>query len=381
MDNYIDYACKSINKYGEELCGDNVEIVKQKDGLILVLADGLGSGVKANILATLTSKIAVTMLKNGLSIEETIDTITNTLPVCSRRQLAYSTFTIINMKYNGQVYMIEYENPSSFFYRKGEILDLEKIEREVNNKKIRESYFEMVKGDFLIVVSDGVVHAGVGELLNLGWQWQNVKEYLKVNLQKNDPVAKITQDLIKKCQELYNNRAGDDTTVCTIALKEKKYLDLFIGPPKHPKKDHILFEKFKKSKGYTVVSGGTTANIIARELGESVVVDLCNYDRSLPPIGKIKGVNLVTEGLLTLNKVVEILKNDSIENYPKEDGAVKIINIINSCTNITLHLGKAINNAHQNPDLPEEFNLKAKVVIELKKILLFMGKTVEIEEL
>lgn len=379
MEYCIDYSFESINKFGEELCGDNIEVVKRPDGVIIVLADGLGSGVKANILATLTSKIAITMLKDGLNIEETIDTITNTLPVCSKRQLAYSTFTIVDMKYNGQVYMIEYENPSSFYFRKGKSFNIEKKEKTVNNKKIIESHFDMKKGDFLILVSDGVVHAGVGELLNLGWQWNNVEKYLENMLKTSSEVKVISANLLENCKILYNNRAGDDTTVCTITLKEKIYGNLFIGPPKEKKDDTLLLEKFKKSKGYIVVSGGTTANIIARELGEEISVDLKSYSKDLPPVGKIKGVNLVTEGLLTLNRVVEIFKGT--KNNLNNDGAGQIIEIFNRCTNIKIHLGRAINVAHQNPDLPEEFNLKAKVVKELKKLLEENGKIVEIEEL
>lgn len=378
MDYYIDYSYKSINKHGEELCGDNVEVVQKKDGVILVLADGLGSGVKANILATLTSKIAVTMLKEGLSIDDVLETITNTLPVCSKRQLAYSTFTIIDMKDNGEVYMIEYENPSSFSYRLGKKFKLLKKEREINNKKILESYFQMRKGDFLIIVSDGVVHAGVGELLNLGWQWENVDEYLE-NLVKLESNSKsITQGLIDVCRSLYNEKAGDDTTVCALTLKERVYGDLFTGPPKNPKHDKEFFRKFKESKGYTIVSGGTTANIIARELNEDIEIDLSTYNGMLPPTGNIKGVNLVTEGLLTLNRVVEILRNNE---YLTGCGASRIIELLDRCTNINIHLGKAINAAHQNPDFPEEFNLKAKVVGELKKLLEERGKIINIIEL
>lgn len=378
MDDYIDYSYQSINKYGEELCGDNVEVVQKKDGVILVLADGLGSGVKANILATLTSKIAVTMLKEGLSIDDVLETITNTLPVCSKRQLAYSTFTIVDIKNTGEVYMIEYENPSSFSYRFGKKFNLLKKEREINNKKILESYFQMRKGDFLVVVSDGVIHAGVGELLNLGWQWENVDEYLENLVKLEDNSKAITQGLIDVCRSLYNEKAGDDTTVCTLTLKERVYGDLFTGPPKNPNHDKEFFKKFKESKGYTIISGGTTANIIARELGEEVEVDLDTYDGSLPPTGSIKGVNLVTEGLLTLNRVVEILRSNEAIG---ECGASRIIRVLDRCTNINIHLGKAINAAHQNPNFPEEFNLKAKVVGELKKLLEERGKVINISEL
>lgn len=378
MEYYIDYAYNSINKYGEELCGDNIEVIQKVDGLILVLADGLGSGVKANILATLTSKIAVTMLKEGLSIEETIDTITNTLPVCQRRQLAYSTFTIIDMKNDGKIYMIEYENPSSFYFRNGKSFNIIKTEKIVNNKKIRESHFQMRKGDFLVIVSDGVIHAGVGELLNLGWQWENVNDYLKDLVKINRDSKTISSALSDICKNLYNDRAGDDTTVCTITLKEKVYTDLFIGPPKNFEDDYLLLKKFKASKGYKIISGGTTANIIARELKEEIIVDLINYDKELPPPAKMKGVDLVTEGLLTLNKVIEILREDKKTKILVVN---RVIDFFNRSTDIKIHLGKAINIAHQNPDLPQEFNLKAKVIYELKIILENMGKTVEIDEL
>jgi len=378
MDYYIDYSHRSINKFGEELCGDNIEVIQKSDGLILVLADGLGSGVKANILATLTSKIAVTMLKEGLSIEETLDTITNTLPVCQKRQLAYSTFTIIDMKNDGKVYMIEYENPSSFYFRNGKRFSILKTEKIINNKKINESNFQMRKGDFLIIVSDGVIHAGVGELLNLGWQWDNVNDYLEDLVKINRDAQNISRDLIEICKNLYNDRAGDDTTVCSLTLKEKVYTDLFIGPPKDSKDDFLLVERFRNSKGYKIISGGTTANIIARELKEDISVDLKNYDKKLPPSGKMKSADLVTEGLLTLNKVVETLKtNENVEISIVNE----IIDFFNRSTDIKIHLGKAINVAHQNPDLPQEFNLKAKVIFELKVLLEKMGKNVEIEEL
>ena len=378
MEYYIDYAYNSINKFGEELCGDNIEVIQKSDGLILVLADGLGSGVKANILATLTSKIAVTMLKEGLSIEETLDTITNTLPVCQKRQLAYSTFTIVDMKNDGHVYMIEYENPSSFYFRNGKSFNILKIEKQINNKKIRESHFQMRKGDFLVIVSDGVIHAGVGELLNLGWQWENVNDYLESLVKINRDSKSISSTLSEICKNLYNDRAGDDTTVCSLTLKEKVYTDLFIGPPKDPVDDFLLFERFRSAKGYKVISGGTTANIIARELKQEIFVDLINYDKQLPPPAKLKGVDLVTEGLLTLNKVVETLR----ENKKTEIIIVNdVIDFFNRSTDIKIHLGKAINVAHQNPHLPQEFNLKAKVIYELKTILENMGKTVEIEEL
>ena len=179
------------------------------------------------------------------------------------------------------------------------------------------------------------------------------------------------------CKNLYNGRAGDDTTVCAITFKEKVYTDLFIGPPKNPKDDSKFLDNFKKSKGYRILSGGTTANIIAREIKEEIIVDLENYVNDLPPMAKLKGVDLVTEGLLTLNRVVDMLKkNTEIKNCP----ASKIIEIFRKSTNIKIYLGKAINVAHQNPFLPEEFNLKAKVIYELKILLEKLGKIVEIEE-
>lgn len=173
----VDVAYKSLNKFTEILCGDKVEMLETEDSNILILADGMGSGVKANILATLTSKILGTMFLNGATLEECVDTIVQTLPVCQVRQVAYSTFSILQVFHNGDAYLVEFDNPGCIFIRDGVLQEIPRDIREVEGKKINEFRFKVKKGDALILMSDGTIHAGVGELLNFGWLWEDIAKY------------------------------------------------------------------------------------------------------------------------------------------------------------------------------------------------------------
>lgn len=376
-----------MNKYQEELCGDHVETIKTKEGMIIVLSDGLGSGVKANILATLTSKIAITMLKEGASIEETISTIANTLPECQVRKLAYSTFTIVEIKDNGEVYMVEYDNPPVFFYRDGESFPIHKIKRTINNKVIYESKFTMRVGDTLVMISDGVVHAGVGMTLNLGWQWEHIDGYLRDLVKVEHEASMVARDLLGVCENLYGQKPGDDTTVVTIKLQKRTYLDLFVGPPKDKASDTKMVQHIKEARGKVVLCGGTTANIVAREMKESIAIDLQHYTHTVPPVGYMRGVDLVTEGLLTLNATKEIISN-YLEEKDKGLGVIRIEGLdgasrlakmlLEESTHITFWVGQAINPAHQNPDFPKNFNLKNTVVKEITKLLKEAGKEIEV---
>ena len=160
----IESGYVSLSKHGEELCGDRVEIINGDDSVTMVLADGLGSGVKANILATLTSKIIGTMIANGLGIGDAVETIAQTLPVCSQRKIAYSTFSILKAENNGEASLIQYDNPSALFLRDGKCIDYDVKQVEVHGKNILESHFTLRKNDMFLLISDGVVHAGVGKI-------------------------------------------------------------------------------------------------------------------------------------------------------------------------------------------------------------------------
>lgn len=387
MKYFIDIAYDSINKYGEELCGDNVEVVKNHNSAIVVLADGLGSGVKANILATLTSKIAATMLKEGASINETVDTIVHTLPVCNIRKLAYSTFTIIKVKDNGEVYVAEYDNPPFFLIKDKKVLHVEKRNTVINGKVVKESNFKLNEGDSLTVVSDGVIHAGVGGILNLGWRWENVAEYLEKISTRKKCSKNISKDLITVCKNFYLNKPGDDTTAVTVKIREPEIIDLFTGPPEDKNMDSWVVSKLMEGKGKKIVCGGTAANIVARELNEKLIVNMDYINPEVPPTATIKGIDLVTEGVLTLSKAVEIMKK-YIDNFSKddiiyelkdEDGASLLAKtLVEDCTHLNLWVGKAINPAHQNPDMPVNLSIKLKVVNELAKLMVNLGKKVKL---
>lgn len=385
MAHYIDIAQKSVNKVNEILCGDTVEIVRDKDKTILVLADGLGSGVKANILSTMTCKIASTMLKAGESVIETIDTIMNTLPVCKVRNLAYSTFAIIEIDTAGLCTIIEYDNPPVFFLRNHTIIPLERKSMVYEDKKVFRSSIQMEIGDQLIVVSDGVIHAGVGGIMNLGWQWEHVADFLTKESKLYKSAERMSTALLDACNVLYDYKPGDDTTVASVVIRAPEVVDLFSGPPENPENDLNFVTQFMKTKNKKVVCGGTASNIIAKNLNTEVETTLEYFTPDIPPIGHIKGIDLVTEGVLTLSKTVDIIKryrNQENISLNKEDGATKLSKLlIEDCTHINFWIGSAINPAHQNPDFPNELSIKRSILNKLIKQLEHLGKIVTINYL
>ena len=257
----IDAAWKSLNKHQEELCGDKVEILKTEESDILILADGMGSGVKANILATLTSRILGTMLREGAQIESCVETIARTLPVCSVRKVAYATFSILQIYHDGRAYLAEFDNPSCIFIRNGRIVDYPYEVREIEGKKIHEYNFTVQKNDCFILMSDGVVYAGAGSILDLnGWTWEAVADYALKCTKQSMSASRLAVMLSQACEELYEEKPGDDTTVAVARVIERKIVNIFTGPPKSKEDDGRLMHDFMHAEGKKVVAGGTKAS-------------------------------------------------------------------------------------------------------------------------
>ena len=226
----IDVAWKSLNKYEEELCGDKVEIHKTRDSDMVILADGMGSGVKANILATLTSRILGTMFLEGAPIEDCVETIAKTLPICQERKTAYATFSILQIFHNGSAYLAEFDNPVCVFIRDKKIVDYPYQERMIEGKKIREYRFQVKKNDCFVLMSDGVIYAGAGEILNLGWTWESMADYTLKCTKETLSAARLASLLSEACNDLYEQKPGDDTTVAVVRVREQQVVNIFTGP-------------------------------------------------------------------------------------------------------------------------------------------------------
>ena len=348
----VDVAYKSLNKFTEILCGDKVELLETEDSNIMILADGMGSGVKANILATLTSKILGTMFLNGASLEECVDTIVQTLPVCQVRKVAYSTFSILQVFHSGDAYLVEFDNPGCIFIRNGVLQKIPKNLREVEGKKINEFRFKVQKGDALILMSDGTIHAGVGELLNFGWLWEDIAQYAVKEYYKTVSAARLAAALSRACDELYQFKPGDDTTVAVMRVIDQKPVHLMTGPASNPDDDARMVRDFMSDESAKkIVSGGTSSTIVARVLNRTMDVSLGYTDPEIPPIAYIEGIDLVTEGVLTLNRTLQLIrryvKNETItEDFflelDKKNGASMIAKmLIEDCTEVHMYVGKA----------------------------------------
>ncbi len=381
-----DIGWKSLIKYGEQLCGDHIDIINMGDNSsVVVLADGLGSGVKASILSTLTSKIIATMTSEGISIEECVKTIAATLPICKVRNVAYSTFTIIHLIHNEEAEIICYDNPAVIMYRNGKYMEMPMSEMNVDGKIINRARIKLQENDIFIAMSDGCIHAGVGMSLNFGWERKDIAEFMETLTDVGFTAKTLSTVLTEQCLKLYGGKPGDDTTACTVRIRRRQPMNLMIGPPSDRNDCDKMVSLFLSKEGKRIVCGGTTSSIVSAYLKKPIIPNLNYFDPEIPPTATIEGIDLVTEGVITINRVNEYAKdylkdNESYKqwNY-KQDGAALIARMLfEEATDINFYVGKAINPAHQNPNLPINFNIKMQLVNELSESLRQMGKNVKV---
>lgn len=381
-----DIGYKSINHYGEELCGDHVDIVEDdENSIVIVLADGLGSGVKASILSTLTSKIISTMVAAGLPLEECVSTIASTLPVCSVRGVAYSTFTIIHLQNNEVAEIIQYDNPHVIILRDDINYNYPKIEMNIDGKKIYKTTLKLRENDVFIAMSDGCPHAGLGGRFNFGWKRENIIEYMEALALGGYTAKNLSTMLVDECNRLYGDMPGDDTTACVVKIRKREPMNILFGPPANRDDCNRMMSLFFSKQGKRIICGGTTSTIAAKYLGKPIKAKLISDTPGVPPTAELEGIDLVTEGVITISKVLEYArdylgKNALYEQWNfRRDGASQISRMLfDEATDINFYVGKAVNPAHQNPDLPINFNIKMSLVEELSVCLRKMGKRIKV---
>lgn len=384
MKYFIDDGYVSLNHVGEELCGDKVEIVRKEEGTTIVLADGLGSGVKANILSTLTSKMLCLMIANGVDIEECIESIISTLPVCKVRGVAYATFTVIHVDNKGEGYIFEFDNPPLIYLRDGKVFDLPREKKIVVGRTVYFSNVKAKENDCIVFCSDGAPHAGIGKTMNLGWSIEDISNYIMQNYNHEMSARQIAALVGESCNSLYMGEPGDDTTIAALRFVKPLTVNILVGPPMNHEDDEMVANNFMKREGLKVVCGGTTSKIMANFLNEEIKTSLAYYSPDVPPIAIIEGLDLVTEGVITLGKVLEVMqkyldiKDVEDKSLSDKDGATLIAKLIlQRASHVNLFVGTTLNPAHK--DLPIDVSMKMKIVENIKTSLEGCGKIVTIQ--
>ncbi|WP_421919073.1 SpoIIE family protein phosphatase [Marinifilum sp.] len=378
-DFYIEVECQQINQLGQSICGDVFMSRKLKDEgrTILVLSDGLGSGVKANVLATLTSSMILNYMKVNKDIRKAAEVIMKTLPVCSKRKAGYSTFTIVEVECDGETRIICYDNPDCLILRGLELFKPEyqelHPEGDANKDKILYSYqFKAHKEDRIIFCSDGVTNSGMGtNRLPFGWGMDNVYQFAKRLIRKQPYISarRLGNEIVERACANNSNQPKDDISCAVLYCREPRNLMICTGPPYEKSKDAKLVKQLREFEGTKIVCGGTTAGIVSRELQESIVLDLNVYDSEIPPVSYINGIDLVTEGILTLGKVHRILNAFNQNTVLCNGPADRIIKLLLESDKIFIINGTKINVAHQDPKLPVELEIRRTIVKNIVALL------------
>ncbi len=371
---FIDIACSQKKKYNQNAYGDYFSSNRfpNMNRVVAVLSDGLGSGIKANILACMTSTMLLKFMENHSDIEKSCEIIMNSLPVCKVRGISYSTFSAIDCFENGKAKIVEEGNPDFIWIRGNEVLkpEFQTIQsKDFKNRKMKVYNITLEKYDRIIFCSDGATQVAMGtKRYPLGLERNGLIGIIKNKLEKDPDISSkdLSDYLVKQIELIAPNRElKDDTSIVSIYCRDPRESLIFTGPPYHQEKDSYFAKSFMEFKGKKAIAGGTTANIISRELNIPVVAKLSMNAGKLPGLSEMEGVDLVTEGILTLTKTLEYLETGKTE----ENAAKTLMNFLLDSDVINFLVGAQMNKAHYDPNLPIEIEIRKNIIKQMAEVL------------
>ena len=380
----VGFGIVSLNKKKEKICGDYYTIITDpdSDSTVMVLSDGLGSGVKANILATLTAEMLSIMIARNVNIRTAVKAVADTLPVCSVRNLAYATFTVMVAEEN-EICLLQYDNPDVILLRNGKNVEYYREILMFGEKEIHQSYFRFREGDMLIFMSDGVTNAGMGKTTYAGWGREEVVEFCEQHYREGMSAQEMSSAIADAGLALNLDETDDDLTVLTLAAMKKNIVNIMVGPPADREDDRSYFETFFQKEGMRIVCGGTTAKLVADYLQTEVTGLPASGTEEVPAMSEIKGIDLVTEGLLTLEKLIDYYEDFQEDRtyfnqiIKKKDGAAELFRVLFAeATEINFFFGNALNDNYTSLHIDRE--KKKKMALELIDHLKAEGKKVKI---
>jgi hypothetical protein len=374
---YIEVDHCQAAKHGQLVSGDVFlcQKIKEEERAIAVLSDGLGSGIKASVLANLTATMALKYTSSFMDIKRSAETIMNTLPICSARKISYSTFTIVDLHGSGSVRIIEYDNPPFLLVRESREVPVESSQIALeswHDRVLRYSSFKVHLGDRIVFFSDGVTQAGVGEFRTpLGWGRDAVAGFILRQTAADDRISarELAHQLVSEANRLDGFAAKDDTTAGVIYFRQPRRLLVITGPPFSTSRDWELAELAETFPGRKVICGGTTANIVSRLLRREIRMDLSGYDAEIPPAARMDGIDLITEGTLTLGRVAALLETGTAGAAGPSNAATRLAAMLLDSDVVDFAVGTRINQAHQDPYIPVELDLRRNVVKKIASLL------------
>jgi hypothetical protein len=349
--------------------------IKEEGRLITVLSDGLGSGVKAGVLANLTATMALRYTSAFVDVRQSAKTIMDTLPVCEKRKISYSTFTIVDLDEDGKTRVIEHGNPPLVLLRGQAPVPIDRASLTLETWKdrvIHYSEFDTQLGDRIVFYSDGVSQSGLGRVgFPLGWGQARVNEFLSRQIGAENEISsrELSHNLVGEALVNDGQAAKDDITCGVIYYRHPRQLLVITGPPFNRERDEELANLAENFEGRKAICGGTTANIVSRLLNRPVAVSLMPNNLDIPPAATMEGIDLVTEGTVTLAKVAELLERGNAADLARRNPASDLVSLMLQSDIVQFVVGTRINEAHQDPNVPVELDLRRNIIRKISNLL------------